>query len=358
MTSYVLRHMEYGGEDSFVLVKTCMDEFDSYQTKIFERINKESSDEDFDDDMDVVEVDLDVGIQSPEHAKKKKGKKKKTHDSSCIGLDEKSDESEEETQLTKEISRELRKKSLLAEYEYPEDTWMVPKIKPKDDVYNSDDKRRCKTFMRLCKIILPEQRSDAWFAMREGMITASDLGTALNLNHYEKPFGFIMKKLVEKPFETNEPCHHGKKYEDVACSAYSNRNDVIVREFGLIQHPELKIVGSSPDGICSKYKLDGKTKSKMVGRMLEIKCPWRRKINLTGPIIDHICPIYYWAQTQAQLECCDLDHCDFCQCTISEYESREEFIDDTDHAKPYLSKSKGLEKGCILQLMPKNKTTN
>ena len=87
--------------------------------------------------------------------------------------------------------------------------------------------------------------------------------------------------------------------------------------------------------------------------MLEIKCPFIRKINKTGPIKDHICPIYYWVQVQLQLECCDLEECDFWQCVIREYDNREEFIEDTDPKEPFRSIEFGREKGCLIQLLPK-----
>jgi hypothetical protein len=60
--------------------------------------------------------------------------------------------------------------------------------------------------------------------------------------------------------------------------------------------------------------------------MVEIKCPYRRKINMSGEIDDHICPHYYWIQIQLQLECCDLEYCDFWQCDIKEYYSIEEWM--------------------------------
>jgi len=114
-------------------------------------------------------------------------------------------------------------------------------------------------------------------------------------------------------------------------------------------------LGASPDGICNRYKFDGVHKSKYVGRMLEIKCPLVRKINRSGPIKDHICPIYYWVQVQLQLECCDLEECDFWQCDLKEYKTKEDFIEDTDIDEPFRSKKFKFEKGCLIQLLPKDK---
>jgi putative phage-type endonuclease len=221
-----------------------------------------------------------------------------------------------------------------------------------DDKWGEKEMRRAKIFDMLRKIVLPEQRTKEWFEMRENKITASDCGTVINENKHEPQFMFILKKIEPPPFLSNKYCYHGKKYEEIATMVYEYRMNVKVEEFGLMGDKSISIIGASPDGICSMYKLDGKTKSKYVGRMLEIKCPLSRKINLSGPIKDNICPKYYWAQVQQQLQCCDLDECDFWQVDIQEYKSREEFMNDTDPDEPFRSIETGFEKGAIIQLLP------
>lgn len=223
-----------------------------------------------------------------------------------------------------------------------------------DDHLNVLEKKRLQQFQKLRKIILPEQRSEEWFAMRNGKITASDGGCVLGMNHYEPTFNFVIKKIVPS-FQNNAHCYHGKKYEQIATMIYEYRMNVHVEEFGLLGHPKYNFLGASPDGICSPYKKDEVHLSKYVGRMLEIKCPVSRKIQKDGVIKDNICPIYYWVQVQLQLECCDLDECDFWQCSIYEYSSRDEFLSDTSSKEPFRSKKTGYEKGCLIQLLPKEK---
>jgi putative phage-type endonuclease len=172
----------------------------------------------------------------------------------------------------------------------------------------------------------PEQRTKAWFDMRNNMITASSGATALSENPYEKVEGFIMEKVFGREFMDNEFVHHGKKYESIATMLYEHLKNQKVDEYGLIQHPKISFLGASPDGICSKYTLDGDINLKNYGRMLEIKCPYRRKINMKGEIDDTICPHYYWIQIQLQLECCDLEYCDFWQCEIKEYTDIETWM--------------------------------
>ena len=163
----------------------------------------------------------------------------------------------------------------------------------------------------LLTLYQPEQRSPEWFEMRKGMLTASDIGSILGINKYSSINQIIKKKCgAAAPFRGNRYTFHGQKYEEIACQIYQNRYNKIVKEYGLIQHPHIKVLGASPDGISTD------------GIMLEIKVPSSRKI--TGEI-----PPQYYAQMQAQLQVCDLDRCDFFECNIDEYHNEEEFLDDT-----------------------------
>lgn len=215
--------------------------------------------------------------------------------------------------------------------------------------------RRTKQYEKIRKIEVPEQCSPEWFKMRENKLTASDIGSILNMNNYTQPYEILIKKITPDKFEPNKYCYHGKKYESIACMIYKYRMNVSVDDFGLIEHPIFNYIGASPDGICNKYKYNDTNLSKYVGRMLEIKCVSTRKINMSGEIKGHICPLHYWAQVQIQLECCNLDECDFWQVNITEYNNRSAFIQDTDPAEPFRSKKTKFEKGCIIQLLPKNK---
>jgi len=278
-------------------------------------------------------------------------------------------------------------------------------IDMKSDALNGMELKRVGIYRKLASLIYPAQRSPEWFAMRDKMITASDGGTIVRLNPYEHESGFISKKVHGKPFDTNIDCYHGKKYEQVATMIYELRMNVMVKEFGLCQHPVHDFLGASPDGIVSEYKL--KTKdgriwqeiekeanqireiekrreyiaeqgflTKYVGRMLEIKCPRTRKIlmdpnapEVYGPhgeemhelykdVKKGVCPAYYWVQVQLQLQCCELDECDFWQCTITEYTDRDDFIADTDQINPWLSLHTKREKGAVIQLIPRKQLNN
>ena len=227
------------------------------------------------------------------------------------------------------------------------------------DLNNIDDKikRRIEEVNYLSNIEYPEQRSEEWFKQRDGKITASDAGCIIGDNKYEMLYKFYKKKIFREPFSGGLACYHGKKYEQIATMVYEYRMNVRVKEYGLVGHKKYDFLGASPDGIVGIYKYDNKHKTSLVGRMLEIKVPLWRKILQKGEIKGEICPIYYWDQVQLQLECCDLDECDFWQCEIQEYNDRNEFLDDTDPREPYKSIKHNLEKGCLIQLLPKDKYT-
>ena len=210
----------------------------------------------------------------------------------------------------------------------------------------------------------PEQRTQAWFDYRYNRITASDMATAIDCNPYESVESFICKKCDPNfPFLDNDFVFHGKKYEQIATMLYEHLYNSKVTEFGCLPSEKYKILGASPDGIGSKSTLDYKFNKKL-GYMLEIKCPYIRAIKNKGKIAGEICPFYYYCQVQQQLECCNLDNCDFIQCKIKEYNDRDSYMMDTDHTMNIsedvdgrtMEVSNVMGKGCILQFLPKEFT--
>ena len=184
---------------------------------------------------------------------------------------------------------------------------------------------------------IPEiiQRSDEWFSTRKKLITSSDFGQALNKGKFGSQKDFIMKKvnsIIENKnvyLQSDNPAlKWGVMYEQVATDIYMKRNNVIVYEFGLMIHPDKKIIGASPDGINE------------LGVMLEIKCPFKRKI-------DGSVPEQYWMQIQGQLEVCNLNECDYVECKLIEYKNEKQFLEDT-FTDGILSND-FTEKGCIIE---------
>lgn len=183
----------------------------------------------------------------------------------------------------------------------------------------------------------PVQRSPEWFSARNTRITASEAACCLTLSeehckeyvetynvkkfkykpdhclsHFDNKDDYILNKCRtfygENLFKDSIYTLHGKKYEEIATRLYRKQFNTDVIEFGLLPHPRLNWVAASPDGITPD------------GVMLEIKCPYSRKIEEGVP------PIWYEVQMQIQLEVTDLNQCDFLECAIKELPTEEEFI--------------------------------
>ena len=173
-----------------------------------------------------------------------------------------------------------------------------------------------KKLEKLKQLELPEQRTKEWYEMRKDKLTASSLAPAIGHCHFQSRDELILSKIEEKPFEPNPITEWGVKYEDVAIMFYEELYNVKVLDFGLIPHPEFNAFGASPDGIC-----DDTGNDEYVARMVEIKCPPKRKFTKSVPP-------HYLMQVQGQLEVCDLDECDFFQVKLEEYENYEEYCKD------------------------------
>lgn len=196
-----------------------------------------------------------------------------------------------------------------------------------------------------------EQRTLEWYVERKTKLTASSIASLLindsttcdsyikkyNLqdkfiknnkccNPYSSFDQFMIDKCnPERSFVGNVATYHGQKYEPVVTDLYSVNYKTEVIEFGLLTHADIPWLAASPDGITTE------------ARMIEIKCPYRRKI--TG-----IPPFYYYIQCLMQLECCNLDKCDFVEYEFVEYQSLPEYIDDHTINTPVY------EKGIFIQI--------
>lgn len=217
----------------------------------------------------------------------------------------------------------------------------------------------------------PEQKSKEWFDLRNGMITASSAADILGEGKYGTREKMILDKLNILPnkYTENMFVYHGKKYELIATMIYEHLYNTKVGEFGLVPYQNdssdselVNFIGASPDGISTCVTLDNKP-NPLVGRMLEIKCPLKREIEIKGPIDGTICPHYYWVQVQIQLACCKSEECDFWQCDIKEF-SFDEFINEVEdvYLDDIATEEQGMNtlihsnitKGCVIQLMPRD----
>jgi putative phage-type endonuclease len=195
-----------------------------------------------------------------------------------------------------------------------------------------------------------KQLSAEWFKMRPNLITASSAASLLRrdsktCDSYIKEYGldeifdknnrccnpyssktqYFLDKCRGSTFKGNIATYWGQKYEPVVSDIYSNINNTEILEFGLLVHDTINFIAASPDGITTD------------GIMVEIKCPYRRKI--TG-----VPPLYYWIQVQLQLEVCDLEFCDFAEFSFVEFATEEEWLDNDTITKVFL------HRGLLIQL--------
>jgi len=140
------------------------------------------------------------------------------------------------------------------------------------------------------------QKSEEWLALRGKMLTASDAATAIGKNKYETPEGLLLKKcgLGEK-FMGNEATRHGEAHEDFCRELFEEKYGEVCHDLGLCPHPKYDWLGGSPDGITESNCL------------VEIKCPFRRKI-IPGEV-----PLCYEGQIQLCMQILDLESCFFIQ---------------------------------------------
>ena len=200
--------------------------------------------------------------------------------------------------------------------------------------------KKKKIVEELMKLKLPEQRSPEWFEQRKTVLTASSLATACDKDFFKSKEELILDKIsVETPFISNPITEWGVKYEEIATKFYESLNNLKIIEFGMIRHYRFNIFGASPDGICSNDSPD-----EYIGRMLEIKCPPKRKFTKTVP--EH-----YKMQVYGQLECCNLEECDFLQVKLEEYINFDDYKKDQ-----YLDVDETIKNGINNLNLPKGAT--
>ncbi len=172
-------------------------------------------------------------------------------------------------------------------------------------------KRYRKELKELLKLPLMKQRTEEWFEARKTRLTASDLCDAIK-------GGNVAIRLAKKKanilvdninYNAIPALKWGTMFEPMATRCYSQKmRNITIHDFGLICDANNSHFGASPDGIND------------LGIMLEIKCPYSRKI------VDGVIPEKYKMQIQGQLAVCKLKECDYIECIFKTMESEEEYL--------------------------------
>jgi putative phage-type endonuclease len=139
------------------------------------------------------------------------------------------------------------------------------------------------------------------------MMTASEITKAFKTASPSARKELLMRKL-EGPKSGAESgpiaaCVWGTQFEPLAKEIYGDiQGGAEIVDTTCVVHPIFKFLGASPDGIVlTKDKLDYRW-----GKLVEFKCPISRKFTQDTPIPDS-----YYHQMQMQMECCNIDECDY-----------------------------------------------
>jgi putative phage-type endonuclease len=171
----------------------------------------------------------------------------------------------------------------------------------------------------LLQLPLMKQRTTEWFEARKTRLTASDLYDAIKVSSGGSDTSVSIKLAKKKAnivaadtinYNAIPALKWGTMFEPMATRCYSQKmNDIAIHDFGLICDTDNEHFGASPDGINE------------LGIMLEIKCPYSRKI------VDGVIPDKYKMQIQGQLAVCKLKECDYIECIFKSLETAEEYLE-------------------------------
>lgn len=178
------------------------------------------------------------------------------------------------------------------------------------------------SWQRLLTAPQVEQRTPAWYSETKMILTASEINnlfkgprtwaTLVQSKQHEMTSGPLdiqeggfSQRLAVSRSET-KAMDWGIRYEPVVKEILEDQLGCRITDLGRIRHSVAqKRLAASPDGLFTEGP------SELVGRLVEIKCPSTRVIK--GDI-----PMEYWQQMQIQLECCNLQACEYVEAKFKE----------------------------------------
>ena len=167
-----------------------------------------------------------------------------------------------------------------------------------------------------------EQRSDLWYLQFSKVITASEFSTLFSSGKKRSDFVLSKTKPPEErsnrvacPTEELNPFGWGIRFEPVVKQILEYKDHCKVYELGRITHKTNPMLAASPDGI-----IEESYTPEQVGRLIEIKCPYSRKIG--GEV-----PFDYWVQMQIQMEVTNVDECEYMEAEILSTKPKQEEVD-------------------------------
>jgi putative phage-type endonuclease len=153
-----------------------------------------------------------------------------------------------------------------------------------------------------------EQRSEDWFAIRLGKVTASRVAdviaktkTGYSTSRENYMAQLVVERLTQTKAEsyTNAAMQWGTDQEPFARAAYEASQGVMVEEVGFVPHPTIEWAGASPDGL-----VGGEGEG-----LVEIKCP--NTATMIEALLTGKVPTKYFTQMQFQMACTGTKFCDY-----------------------------------------------
>lgn len=177
-----------------------------------------------------------------------------------------------------------------------------------------------------------DQRTEAWHLKRGQMLTASEIYKGLESATPAQRHELIMGKLQPRDYGSGPGVRAlvwGTRFEPIAKEIYTamNFNDINIVDTTCIPHPSVSFLGASPDGII----LSDNTNDYRYGKLVEFKCPISRQFTNETPI-----PEAYYHQMQLQMECTEIDECEYIEMQFKEM-SYTEWTDSKAEYKSFFA---------------------
>lgn len=178
-----------------------------------------------------------------------------------------------------------------------------------------------------------DQRTDAWHAKRSTMLTASEIWKGLKDASPAARHELVMSKLVPRVYSEGAGARAlvwGTRFEPVAKSIYCKlQGNIEIVDTTCVPHPKCNFLGASPDGIIITKDVE----DFRYGKLVEFKCPISRIFSSETPV-----PIAYYHQMQLQMECTELDECEYIEMGFKDM-SYSPWMDSTAEFKSFFAVS-------------------
>jgi putative phage-type endonuclease len=180
-----------------------------------------------------------------------------------------------------------------------------------------------------------DQRTEAWHLKRGEMLTASEISKTTKEASPAARHELIVNKLTPREpgqFMTARALIWGTQFEPMAKQIYGKMFGVQIVDTTCIPHPRHSFLGASPDGI----QITEDVTNPRYGRLVEFKCPISRKIDESLPI-----PQQYVDQMQLQMECTQLNVCDYAEFQFKQMNYTEWMDTDVPHKSAFIVSEDG-----------------